>query len=95
MKKRVLYFSGEQAKILYGCIDNYGYLTMDDIEILLPNEYLRLCQCLIRCGGMRAIVSLQDVKHFVKIINHEASDYVRDVAFTASQLETLKEKFQL
>lgn len=95
MKKRVLYLSGEQIQILNGCIANYGYLTMDDVEKLLPNESLRLCQCLIRCGGMRAIVPLQDVTHFVKIIDREASDYVRDVAFTASQLETLKEMFQL
>lgn len=56
-----------------------GFLTsQQDEDALLMED--RLQPVLVRCGGGRFSCPIQDLKHFVQIINKEGSDYVRDVS---------------
>jgi hypothetical protein len=83
----------EQAKVLRISCNAYGFLTDTDVEKLMQNVNLRLLQCLVRCNGMRVVTPLQDVAHLITIIEKEGSDYVRDVSFTAAQLDIIKQTF--
>ena len=56
-----------------------GFITCQEDENKLIAEN-RLQPVLIRCGGGRFSCPIQDVKHFVDIINKEGSDYVRDIS---------------
>ncbi len=56
-----------------------GFITCkEDEEKLLAEN--RLQMVLVRCGGGRFACPIQDLNHFISIINSSGSDYVRDVS---------------
>jgi hypothetical protein len=55
-----------------------GFVTDADVPGLVAED--RFTQVLVRCGCGRFVCPVQDVAHFVKIIENEGSDYVRDVS---------------
>lgn len=56
-----------------------GFLTCEgDKEELLKED--RLQSVLVRCGGGRFSCPIQDLQHFIDIINKDGTDYVRDVS---------------
>lgn len=59
-----------------------GYFLLDT---MLPEleRIDRLMLVLVRCGAGRFMCPVQDVKHFVGIIEREDSDYVRDISLPA------------
>ena len=44
----------------------------------------RLLLVLVRCGNGRFLCPVQDVQHFIAIIEKEGSDYVRDISLPSS-----------
>lgn len=55
-----------------------GFITsdqMDELNKIIPNQLL-----LVRCGNGRFLTPLNQLNHFIRIINNEKSDYVRDVS---------------
>ena len=58
-----------------------GFITKKDIEDLVEVDRLR--QVLVRCGCGRFTCAVQDVDHFVGIIEGSKEDYIRDVALLA------------
>lgn len=56
-----------------------GYLTTkEDEEKLIAEDRLQIV--LVRCGGGRFLCPVQDLAHFIEIINADGSDYIRDVS---------------
>lgn len=98
-----------QSKLTYFDVENHdnalsqlikkqgGFLRVDQIEQLQSYQELRLRTILVRCGSGRFISPLQDVLHFVKIIEEHSKllsektnqpesfcgDYVRDIGLLA------------
>lgn len=61
---------------------NFGFIASpDDLKKLIEESPLQ--PVLVRCGGGRFVCPAQCVDHFVKIINQEKSDYVRDISVTS------------
>ena len=60
--------------------DHYGFITEEELPRVIAED--RLYPCLIRCGGGRLSCPAQDVRHFIKIIETEGSDYIRDVSLS-------------
>jgi hypothetical protein len=61
-----------------------GFLvSKDDTKNLIAEN--RLQQVLVRCGSGRFTCAVQDLDHFIEIINADpkARDYVRDVSIPA------------
>ncbi len=79
----------DQAATLDRVRAEYGFLSADDVRVLVEVPEFSGLQCLIRCGCVRPVVRLDDVSDLVKIITNEGSDYVRDVSFTVAALEVL------
>jgi hypothetical protein len=64
--------------------ESLGFLTSpEDEQKLLAED--RLQQVLVRCGGGRFTCAVQDLAHFVEIINKDGTDYVRDVCVIRGQ----------
>lgn len=60
----------------------FGFIgTKEDEEKLIAED--RFTPVLVRCGGGRFRCAVQDLAHFVKIINASKEDYVRDASVTA------------
>ena len=59
-----------------------GFLVEKEDQAKLIAED-RLQPVLVRCGGGRFSCPVQDVDHFVSIINKEGSDYIRDISVTS------------
>ena len=55
----------------------YGFITDDEVEELKQIDRFR--QVLVRCGCGRFTCAVQDVDHFVGIIERSKEDYIRDV----------------
>lgn len=56
-----------------------GFFDIEkDLPILISED--RLQPVLVRCGAGRFSCPAQDVWHFIKIIENDGSDYVRDVS---------------
>jgi hypothetical protein len=60
-------------------LEKRGYF-LSDTMIPTLKAIDRLMLVLVRCGGGRFLCPVQDVNHFVGIIERENSDYVRDVS---------------
>jgi hypothetical protein len=64
-----------------------GFLTEHAVEALATLEATRLTPVLVRCGGGRFTCAMQDVAHFIALVEsgtHEGHrDYVRDVSLPA------------
>lgn len=61
-----------------------GFLvTKEDTKKLIAEN--RLQQVLVRCGSGRFVCAVQDLDHFIAIINADpqARDYVRDISIPA------------
>lgn len=67
--------------------DAGGFLHHHDIKLLAQHPDTRLLSVLVRCGGGRFTCPIQDVRHFIALIESgqdgEATDYVQDVSFPA------------
>jgi len=61
----------------------YGFLHADILAAVAADPATRFTLLLVRCGGGRFLAPAQDVPHFMAIIGHEESDYVRDVSLPA------------
>lgn len=61
---------------------NYGFVHKVQLQEILKKWYsrVRLHPCLVRCGCGRFTCGMQDVQHFIDIIEKEGSDYIRDVS---------------
>jgi hypothetical protein len=58
--------------------ERMGFVKENEIpEIIKEN---RMQSMIVRCGGGRFICPVQDVQHFIDIIEKEKSDYIRDVS---------------
>ena len=62
-----------------------GFLAEDDVTALAAHPVSRLWPCLVRCGGGRFVAPMDQVRHFIGIIERERSDYVRDVSLPAER----------
>jgi hypothetical protein len=58
--------------------ENYGFITDKDIPVIVQED--RFQKVLVRCGCGRFTCAVQDVEHFISIIERDGKDYVRDVA---------------
>lgn len=61
--------------------ETFGFITTKEDEEKLIKED-RLQPVLVRCGGGRFSCPVQDLAHFISIINRDGKDYVRDVSVT-------------
>ena len=68
---------------------HFGFLPESIVKGFSHYEEARLLQCVVRCGNGRFVCPLQDVSHFVEIIEREGSDYIRDVSLTSDELKKL------
>ena len=66
------------SRVLSVVKSNGGFLSPTDIDIIAHHDRLR--QVLVRCGCGRFTCPIQDVKHFMAIIERDGQDYVRDVS---------------
>ena len=55
-----------------------GFITDADLPEIIKEKPQQLI--LVRCGNGRFIAPIDQVKHFIDIIEREKSDYVRDVS---------------
>jgi len=60
--------------------DQMSFVTEDQLAVIAKDEETRMTPILVRCGMGRFTCPAQDAAHFVKIIEAEGSDYVRDVS---------------
>jgi len=58
--------------------EQHGFILSDDVAAL--TEHDRFTRCLVRCGCGRFVCPVQDVAHFVAIVEKSGIDYVRDVS---------------
>jgi hypothetical protein len=59
----------------------FGFIaTKEDEEKLIAED--RFTPVLVRCGNGRFRCAVQDLAHFVKVINASKEDYVRDASVT-------------
>jgi hypothetical protein len=58
--------------------EQFGFITEDQIDELIEKN--RLMKVLVRCGCGRFVCPVQDVRHFISIIQKEGSDYIRDIS---------------
>lgn len=58
-----------------------GYVNEEQLEDLLTkwHDKVRLHNILVKCGSGRFYCPMQDVNHWIKIIERESSDYVRSI----------------
>ena len=66
------------SRVLQVVKSNGGFLSETAIDIIAHHDRLR--QVLVRCGNGRFTCAVQDVKHFMAIIERDGQDYVRDVS---------------
>jgi len=67
---------------------NHHFIDMNDVKNLLDAGNTRLRKVLVRCGCGRFLCPLQDVQHFIEIIDRDRetepdrskTDYIRDVS---------------
>ena len=60
----------------------FGFIaTKEDEEKLIAED--RFTPVLVRCGSGRFRCAVQDLAHFVNVINASELDYVRDASVTA------------
>ena len=62
----------------------FGFITKSDVPDVIKMSPLQLL--LVRCGGCRFLAPAQDVNKLIAAIE-QAGDYVRDVSFTASEMD--------
>jgi hypothetical protein len=63
-------------------MENGGFITSQaEEDALIAENPHRVV--LVRCGNGRFKCPIQNLPHFVRIINKEGSDYVRDVSINA------------
>lgn len=61
--------------------NQFGFIaSKEDEEKLIAED--RFTPVLVRCGSGRFRCAIQDLAHFVKVINASEMDYVRDVSVT-------------
>jgi len=58
--------------------EKMGFISLPMLDKVIEEN--RLYPCLVRCGCGRFICPAQDVGHFIKIIEKEGTDYVRDIS---------------
>jgi hypothetical protein len=68
-----------------------GFITADQVPAIQAMD--RLCQVLVRCGACRFVCAIQDLEHLKRCIAL-GGDYVRDVSFTAQQMEAARQAIQ-
>lgn len=61
-----------------------SFVTEEQLKVIAEDEETRMTPVLVRCGLGRFTTPAQDAAHFVKIIEAEGSDYVRDVSIYSS-----------
>jgi len=81
------------TKRLPEIIESYGFIQSSDVPHL--KELNRLLPMLVRCGGGRFSCPVQDVEHFVEVVDASRDDYVRDVSITADGMKRLKMKYNV
>lgn len=59
--------------------EQMGFITSKEEQDAVLKEN-RLQMVLVRCGSGRFLCPIQDLDHFVDIINKDGRDYVRDVS---------------
>lgn len=59
-------------------IEQRGYFLFED-DIPKVVEIDRFIKCLVKCGNGRFTCSVQDVQHFVTLIQNSKVEYVRSV----------------
>lgn len=57
-----------------------GYVLEGEIQKLANNPTTRMTRLLVRCGCGRFVAPAQDAEHFIKLIERDDGDYVRDVS---------------
>lgn len=80
-------------EVLREATARYGFLSEADVQVLAADAGTRLTPVLVRCGGGRFTCPVQDVAHFIRIIERDAqasdgalaidTDYVRDVSLVS------------
>jgi len=61
-----------------------GFVNDAEVAVLASNPATRFQALLVRCGNGRFIVTAQDCKWFIDIIESTGKDYVRDVSLYSS-----------
>ena len=61
---------------------NGGFMNETDIDIIAHHDRLRMV--LVRCGNGRFLCPIQDVKHFMAIVQRDGQDHVRDVSLPST-----------
>ena len=62
-------------------IKNSGFLQSQDVDALLSID--RFIMVLVRCGAGRFLTPIQDLKHFIEVVQASKKDYIRDVCLPA------------
>ena len=58
--------------------NEWGFISVDMLDKVIEEN--RLHPCIVRCGNGRFVCPAQDVSHFIKIIERDGTDYIRDVS---------------
>jgi hypothetical protein len=61
-----------------------GFLTRQDVDELSVVD--RLHMVLVRCNAGRFTCPAQDALHFCKLVEHDGTEWVRDISFLAGDL---------
>ena len=64
-------------------VDQLGFITERQLQIIAADPATRLRLILVRCGGCRFLAPADQCQHVIDIITREGSDYVRDVSIPA------------
>ena len=64
--------------------ENHGFVTVEMVDNILKLN--RLEKLLVRTGMGRFVCSVQDVRHYVDMVENSKEDYVRDVSFAYCSL---------
>lgn len=62
--------------------EEMGFISLLMLDKIIEEN--RMHPCLVRCGSGRFMCPAQDVRHFVKIIQRDGCDYVRDISLQRS-----------
>lgn len=73
--------------------ENHGFIASDDdlADVVREN---RLQPLLVRCGNGRFVCPAQDVETFVRMVNADDQNYVRDISFPVNQEQIMKEEIR-
>jgi len=64
--------------------EQMSFVTEDQLAVIAEDDETRMTPILVRCGNGRFTCPAQNAAWFIKIINAEGTDYVRDASIYSS-----------